>query len=157
MKINFEEIRKQNWDEGEKGLYEIIKNYEQNDLAALAVNYFHDLCTKRIESEILKAENTRLAEQLENSVQLPCKVGGVIYWVTIANDFECSEFYYIDEGIVKWVMVEEDGTYRIYVKYNSGLTYQHHIEKTTQEDNLYQSLSEAEARLKELEEQHDNN
>lgn len=88
--------------------------------------------------------------KIENSVQLPCKVGGVIYWVTKGNDFECREFYYIDEGIVEWVMVEKDGTYWIYVKYNSGLTYQHHIEKTTQEDNLYQSLSEAEARLKEL-------
>ena len=96
------------------------------------------------------AENESLKKQLENSVQLPCKVGCVIYWVTKGNDFECREFYYIDEGIVEWVMVEEDGTYWIYVKYNSGLTYQHHIEKTTQEDNLYQSLSEAEARLKEL-------
>ena len=35
-------------------------------------------------------------------------------------------------------------------EYNSGLTYRHHIENTTQEDNLYQSISEAEARLKEL-------
>lgn len=106
----------------------------------------------RKEVEQLTSENARLTEQLENSVQLPCKVGGVIYWVTKGNDFECREFYYIDEGIVEWVMVEEDGTYWIYVKYNSGLTYQHHIEKTTQEYNLYQSLSEAEARLKELKE-----
>ena len=75
MKINFEEIRKQNWDEGENRLYEIIKNYEQNDLAALAVNYFNDLCTKRIESEILKAENELLRKHLENYVQLPCQMG----------------------------------------------------------------------------------
>ncbi len=79
MKINFEEIRKQNWDEGENRLYEIIKNYEQNDLAALAVNYFHDLCTKRIENELLR-------KQLENAVVLPCKVGDTVYFNTYKNN-----------------------------------------------------------------------
>jgi len=29
----------------------------------------------------LKAENDRLTKQLENSVQLPCKVGDTVYWL----------------------------------------------------------------------------
>jgi len=81
---------------------------------------------------------------------LPCKVGARIYWV-----FETGRngeiLYEIEEGVVKWVSVDDDGTYWIFVKYNSGMPSQYHlIKKAIEEDNLYQSLSEAEARLKEL-------
>ena len=82
-------------------------------------------------------------------MQLPCKVGARIYWV-FETDRNGEILYEIDEGVVKWVSVEDDGTYWIFVQYNSGMTFQHHIKKAIEEDNLYQSLSEAEARLKEL-------
>lgn len=99
------------------------------------------------------AENARLTKQLENSVQLPCKVGDSVYWSRKSFDDETEEYiFYVEKGHIGAMSQDlsdkERGEWWFRGIYDTGLTYWH-----TNEDlgtSVFLTKAEAEARLKEI-------
>ena len=85
--------------------------------------------------------------RLEKAIELPCKVGDVVYYVHLICDENGKEYYIKDKGIVNWFNIDMDCTW-MYVRYESGLTFQHPIENIGKD--VFLTKAEAEKALEKL-------
>lgn len=95
--------------------YKRLTNQEWSDHIDLSQEYGYSYIYKRL---------YELENKLEQGVlvELPCKVGDSIYWVTTIPD-EISPHSLL-RGTVQGVSIQTDGIW-IYAHYDAGLTYWH--------------------------------
>ena len=103
-----------------------IPNDDQKDLWLEANRYKNMVTDLENENQRLRTENKDLKTRLEKADELPCKVGNTVYYAHLTCDYKGKEHYCIDKGIVNWFHIDIESTF-FYVRYESGLTFQHPI------------------------------
>ena len=77
----------------------------------------------------LEEENSRLNEELKNSVNLPIKVGSIVYFAYF-RVIDYTEKYFIERGKVKAVWLgERKNKIWFEVKYKDGSTLNHSLDE----------------------------